>query len=50
MEFFLDGVEENFVLVHTLAEEEGQLGAFSASLSYQAFTPGSSSPVFIGKN
>lgn len=33
----------------TLAEEEGQLGAFSASTSQQAFTPASGSPVFIGK-
>lgn len=33
----------------TLAEEEGQLGTFFASLSYQAFTSASGSQVFIGK-
>lgn len=33
----------------TWAEEGGQLGAFSASLSQQAFTPASGSIVFIGK-
>jgi hypothetical protein len=31
------------------AEEEGQLVAFSASLSYQAFILASGSQVFIGK-
>jgi hypothetical protein len=32
-----------------LAEEEGQLSAFSASLGYQAFTLESGSRVFISK-
>lgn len=33
----------------TMAEEEDHLSAFSASLSYPAFTPASSSEVFSGK-
>lgn len=33
----------------TMAEEEVQLNAFSASLSYPAFTPASGSQVISGK-
>ena len=41
--------EEKGEATGSLAEEEGQLGTFSASLSQQAFTPASGSRVFIDK-
>jgi len=41
---FLRGIHSR-----TPVEEEGQLGAFSASQSRLVFTPASASPVFLGK-